>query len=70
MPLINKGVHAKTIPVTLGHADIRMTMNIYGHALQAADQAAADKFDLKIRKKSNVKDAKELSPASLFYLQC
>lgn len=43
--LINQGVHAKTIAARLGHADIRTTMNIYGHALQAADQAAADKFE-------------------------
>lgn len=43
--LINQGVHAKTIAARLGHADIRTTMNIYGHALQSADQAAADKFE-------------------------
>lgn len=40
--LINKGVHAKTISNRLGHADIRTTMNIYGHALQSADQLAAN----------------------------
>ncbi|MGG4340445.1 site-specific integrase [Paenibacillus lautus] len=40
--LINQGVHAKTIASRLGHADIRTTMNIYGHALQSADKIAAD----------------------------
>lgn len=39
--LINQGVHAKTIAGRLGHADIRTTMNIYGHALLDADQVAA-----------------------------
>nr|WP_255648033.1 site-specific integrase [Pseudalkalibacillus hwajinpoensis] len=43
--LINKGVHAKTISSRLGHADIRTTMNIYGHALQEADQVAANHYD-------------------------
>ncbi|MFD0673481.1 tyrosine-type recombinase/integrase [Cohnella sp. GCM10027633] len=51
--LINQGVHAKTIAARLGHADIRTTMNIYGHALQSADQAAADKFDSLLSKRSN-----------------
>lgn len=43
--LINQGVHAKTISSRLGHADIRTTMNIYGHALQTADQGAANTFN-------------------------
>lgn len=43
--LINQGVHAKIISERLGHGDISTTMNVYGHALQSADQAAADKFD-------------------------
>lgn len=49
--LINQGVHAKIISERLGHADIRTTMNIYGHALQTADQAAANKFDSLLIKK-------------------
>ncbi|MGN7169300.1 site-specific integrase [Paenibacillus cellulositrophicus] len=43
--LINQGVHAKIISDRLGHGNITTTMNIYGHALRSADQAAADKFD-------------------------
>lgn len=43
--LINEGVHAKVISERLGHADISTTMNIYGHVLSEADQAAADHFD-------------------------
>lgn len=43
--LINQGVHAKIISERLGHGSIATTMNIYGHALRSADQAAADKFD-------------------------
>lgn len=43
--LINKGVHAKTISSRLGHSNIKTTMNIYGHAMQSADRAAAEVFD-------------------------
>lgn len=43
--LINQGVHAKLISERLGHSSIVTTMNVYGHALRSADQAAADKLD-------------------------
>ncbi|AVF27130.1 tyrosine-type recombinase/integrase [Paenibacillus larvae] len=43
--LINQGVHAKVISERLGHGNITTTMNIYGHLLQTADKAAADKFE-------------------------
>ncbi|OUS70269.1 site-specific integrase [Paenibacillus sp. MY03] len=43
--LINQGVHAKVISERFGHGDISTTMNVYGHVLRTADQAAADKFD-------------------------
>jgi integrase len=43
--LINEGVHAKIISERLGHADIKTTMNIYGHALKQADEMAAKKLD-------------------------
>lgn len=43
--LINQGVHAKIISERLGHADIRITMDTYGHALQTADKEAAQKLD-------------------------
>ncbi|MEK5438838.1 MULTISPECIES: tyrosine-type recombinase/integrase [Paenibacillus] len=43
--LINQGVHAKIISERLGHGSITTTMNIYGHALRSADQAAANKFE-------------------------
>ncbi|RFA37071.1 hypothetical protein CAI16_03085 [Virgibacillus dokdonensis] len=43
--LINEGVHAKVISERLGHADIKTTMNIYGHALKQADELATKKLD-------------------------
>lgn len=43
--LINEGDHMKTISNLLGHASISTTMNIYGHALEEADQKAADMFN-------------------------
>jgi integrase len=43
--LINQGVHAKVISERLGHADIKTTMNIYGHYVRKADEEAADKLN-------------------------
>lgn len=51
--LINQGVHAKIISERLGHGSITTTMNIYGHALRSADQAAADKFEILFDKKKD-----------------
>ncbi|MFJ7753187.1 tyrosine-type recombinase/integrase [Peribacillus muralis] len=53
--LINQGVHAKIISERLGHSDIRITMNTYGHALRSADQAAANTFENLFSKKTDVK---------------
>lgn len=44
--LINQGVHMKTISARLGHSKIGTTMDIYGHALESADEAAANHFDI------------------------
>lgn len=43
--LISQGVHPKVIAERLGHADIQLTMNTYGHYLEEADQEAANKLD-------------------------
>lgn len=43
--LIAQGVHAKIISERLGHSNIKITMDTYGHALRSADQAAADTFE-------------------------
>jgi integrase len=43
--LINQGIHMKTISARLGHSKIGTTMDIYGHALESADEAAANHFD-------------------------
>lgn len=53
--LINQGVHAKIISERLGHSDISITMNTYGHALQKADQEAANKLDAIFSKKTITK---------------
>jgi integrase len=53
--LLNQGVHAKIISSRLGHANITTTLNIYAHALQEADQAAADKFDFLFTAKGETK---------------
>lgn len=53
--LIAQGVHAKIISERLGHANIKITMDTYGHALRSADQAAADKFEILFQSKTNEK---------------
>ncbi|MBN6889943.1 integrase [Cytobacillus horneckiae] len=52
--LINQGVHAKIISERLGHSDIRVTMNTYGHVLRQADQEAANKLDNLFSNKKSV----------------
>ncbi len=49
--LIAQGVHAKIISERLGHSDISVTMNTYGHAFKSADRAAADKMESIFTKK-------------------
>jgi len=44
--LIAAGVHPKAISERLGHADIRITMNRYGHLLPSVDAALTDALDL------------------------
>lgn len=43
--LINEGGHMKTISARHGHSKIGITMDLYGHTLDSADEAAANKFD-------------------------
>ena len=40
--MIAKNVHTKTISARLGHSDVKVTLNRYGHALEAADKAATE----------------------------
>ena len=39
--LIAQGVHARVIMDLLGHSDIGVTMNIYGHIMQTSREKAA-----------------------------
>lgn len=48
--LINAGVHAKNISARLGHSDIQITMNTYGHHLEEADTRSADILESKFGK--------------------
>lgn len=43
--LINRGANPHSISKRLGHANIKTTMNIYGHYLEEADQKIADMLD-------------------------
>ncbi|MBT2680011.1 site-specific integrase [Bacillus sp. ISL-35] len=55
--LINQGVHAKIISERLGHSDIRVTMNTYGHVLRKADQEAANKLNGLFSKKQSASNS-------------
>lgn len=48
--LIAGGVDIRTVSKRLGHSQASTTMNIYAHALQSADDAAAEIIDLKVMK--------------------
>ena len=39
--LLEAGVPVSTVSARLGHASARMTLDVYGHARPAVDQAAA-----------------------------
>jgi integrase len=43
--MINMGISPKIISERLGYGSTAITMEIYGHSLRSADQAAADKFE-------------------------
>ena len=43
--MIAAGAHPKAISERLGHADIRITMNRYGHMLPSVDAALTDALD-------------------------
>ncbi|MFF5993424.1 tyrosine-type recombinase/integrase [Lysinibacillus sp. KU-BSD001] len=43
--LIHAGEHPKVIQGRLGHSDIKMTMNTYGHLLPESDQRASSYFN-------------------------
>jgi integrase len=43
--LIQQGEHAKVISSRLGHSKIGITMDLYGHVMQGADRAAADRLN-------------------------
>lgn len=43
--LIIKDANIHSISKRLGHANIKATMNIYGHYLEEADQKIADMLD-------------------------
>jgi integrase len=56
--LIAQGVPLKNISTRLGHADIRTTANIYGHALQSVDKQIADTMNTIIFQKDNTSPKK------------
>lgn len=43
--LISQGVHPRTVMEILGHSQIAITMNLYGHTLPELHDEAADKMD-------------------------
>lgn len=50
--LISQNVNVKTVSNRLGHSETSTTMDIYAHALQKQDQAAADTLESLFQKKA------------------
>ncbi|WP_048895514.1 tyrosine-type recombinase/integrase [Mycolicibacterium conceptionense] len=46
--LLDSGVHIKLVSAILGHSDISITADIYGHAPDAAQRAALDALDAQV----------------------
>jgi integrase len=42
--LIAEGVHPKKIAERLGHASIKLTMDLYGHLFERSDKEPADRM--------------------------
>lgn len=53
--LIAGGVHAKVASARLGHSQIGITMNLYGHVVPGLDRQAVDVFDRALDKPSGTK---------------
>lgn len=43
--MIAADTHPKTLQALLGHRDIRVTMNIYSHLCEGAEEAAMEQFE-------------------------
>ena len=48
--LIAEGVHPKKIAERLGHASIKLTMDLYGHLFEGSDQESADRHAETLRR--------------------
>jgi hypothetical protein len=61
--LLADGVDVKTVQTRLGHSAAAITFDIYGHALDRGQQAAADKMQALFTAKSK-KPAEETNASS------
>lgn len=52
--LIAQGEHAKVISERLGHSDISVTMNTYGHVFSSASRSAGDKMESIFQPRSSI----------------
>jgi integrase len=43
--LLSEGVDIETVSHRLGHSKASITLDVYGHALETKDRAAADKLE-------------------------
>ncbi len=51
--LITNGINITTVSKRLGHSNIAITASIYAHAIQSAEEAAADTLQNLLQKKYN-----------------
>jgi integrase len=43
--MLKQGIHPKVVQERLGHASIKITLDVYSHVAPGIQQAAANKFD-------------------------
>jgi integrase len=43
--MLKQGIHPKIVQERLGHASIKITLDVYSHVAPGIQQAAANKFD-------------------------
>lgn len=53
--LIAQGVHPRVVMEILGHSQISVTMNTYGHVMPETQQEAIDKVDTVLRRESRIR---------------
>jgi integrase len=64
-PMIAAGVNAKALSTFMGHANIGITLDLYGHMLPGSEEQAASLLDAYLAREVGGSTSPSTSPASL-----